>query len=123
MDYTNNNYIKLQINNGQIIALFLFIITLFISLLLAYNEKLNLKDEEPIFDDKTVLIIAIINRSVVVILGLYFVYTSLIEKELDNRNNIQVITSILAFLASLIGLYDLIRNYQELNNNIDLPLL
>ena len=113
-----NNYIndiKLNINKGQIIALFLFIIVLFISLLLSYNERLSLKNKEPLFDSREVLLIAIINRIIVVLLSLYFVYTSIIINNLDNKNNIQVLTSILAFLASLIGLYDLIRNYQQLN--------
>ena len=124
-----NNYIsdtKLKIINGQIIALFLFIVTLFVSILLAYNEKLNLEGKSSLFDDEDVLKIAIINRIIVVSLGIYFVYTTYIDKELNNKDSIPLISSILALLASVIGLYDLFRNYQKQNdniNNIDLPIL
>ena len=124
-----NNYIsdtKLKIINGQIIALFIFIVTLFVSILLAYNEKLNLEGKSSLFDDEDVLKIAIINRIIVVSLGIYFVYTTYIDKELNNKDSIPLISSILALLASVIGLYDLFRNYQKQNdniNNIDLPIL
>jgi len=120
------NDMRLKITNGQIIALFLFIITLFISILLAYNEKLRLEGKNVIFTNEEVLIIAIINRIVVVTLGLYFVYTTLINKELNNTDNIPIISSILALLASIVGLYDLFRNYQNNSNSInelDLPYL
>lgn len=128
MNDNDINEIKLTITNGQIIGLFLFVLTLFISILLAYNEKLNLENKNPLFNDDDVLIIAIINRIVVVALGLYFVYTTLINKELDNNDNIPVFTSLLALLASLVGLYDLFRNYQRSNNvnitdDLDLPVL
>lgn len=112
------NKIRLNIINGQLIALFLFIVTLFISILLAYNEKLSLQNKTPLFENEDVLKIAIINKIIVVILGLYFVYTSIIEKEINNKNSIQIFTSILALLASLVGLIDLINNYINLQKNI-----
>lgn len=115
MNYVDS--IKLKNINGQLIALFLFIITLFINILLAYNEKLNLENKTSFFNNEESLIIAIVNRIVVVLLGLYFVYTTLIEKEINNSDNIQLIASILAFLASLIGLYNLLKNYNELKQN------
>ena len=122
-----NNNAKLNIINGQIIALFLFILTLFVSIILAYNEKLNLENKTPLFKNDDVLKIAIINRIVVVTLGLYFVYTSILEKELDNdEDNLPIITSTLALLASLVGLYDLITKYNEFKQNsnlFDIPSL
>lgn len=115
MNYVND--IKLKIINGQLVALFLFIITLFINILLAYNEKLNLENKESLFNNETSLIIAIINRIVVVLLSFYFIYTTKIEKEINNTDNIQLMASIIALLASLVGLYNLIRNYNELQQN------
>ncbi len=111
------NDIKLEIINGQLIALALFIITLLVSILLAYNEKLNLENKTPLFNNEKSLEISIINRLVVVILGAYFIYTSVVNKNLDNSDNIQVFSSILAFLASLVGLYSLIRSYILLKEN------
>lgn len=111
------NKIRLNIINGQLIALFLFIATLFISILLAYNEKLNLENKKTLFKNDNVLKIAIANRIVVVLLGLYFVYTSIIEKEINNKNTLQIYSSILALTASVLGLIDLINNYIELSNN------
>lgn len=111
MNYVNN--IKLKNINGQIIALFLFIITLFVNILLAYNEKLNLEGKSSFFDNETSLIISIINRIIVVLLGLYFVYTSIVDRNINDSDNIQVISSILAFLASLVGLYNLLKSYYE----------
>ena len=115
MNYVDS--IKLKNINGQLIALFLFIITLFVNILLAYNEKLNLEHRKSFFDNEESLIIAIINRIVVIVLSIYFVYTTYIEKEINNTDNIQLIASILALIASLVGLYNLLRNYSELKQN------
>lgn len=111
------NKIRLNIINGQLIALCLFIITLFISILLAYNEKLTLENKKSLFNNNESLRIAIINRIVVVIISLYFVYTSFVEKKINNKNNIQIFSAILTLLASIIGLYDLINNYIKLEQN------
>lgn len=115
MNYVNVT--KLKITNGQIIAIVLFIISLLINLLLAYNEKLNLENQKTLFNNETALIIAIINRILLVLISLYFVYTTLIEKEINNTDNLQLTASILAFIASLIGLYNLLRSYFELKQN------
>lgn len=115
MNYVNVT--KLKITNGQIIAIVLFIISLLINLLLAYNEKLNLENQKTLFNNETALIIAIINRILLVLISLYFVYTTLIEKEINNTDNLQLTASILAFIASLIGLYNLLKSYFELKQN------
>ena len=113
---------ELKLINGQIIGIIFFIVTLIVSLLLTYNEKLQRENKPPLFTNKKALDIAFLNRLIVVLLGLYFLYTSYKRKDLGNNNannyiNLEIIASWLAFLASAIVFYIVFLNYN--NHNFD----
>ena len=115
---------ELKLINGQIIGIIFFIVTLIVSLLLTYNEKLQRENKPPLFTNKKALDIAFINRLIVVLLGLYFLYTSYKRKDLGNNNlnnyiNLNIIPSWLVFLASAIVFYIVFLNYN--NPNFDVP--
>lgn len=126
----NNKEIKLI--NGQIITTSLFIITLVVSIIIAYNEKLMKQNKEPFFTIKEALNIALINRICVIILGSYFVYDAYKRRDLnndnksegfnftnsqkvDNTSNLQILSSWIALISSLIILYIIIQNYRNTN--------
>jgi len=127
----NQNEEELKLINGQIIGIIFFIVTLIVSLLLTYNEKLQRENKPPLFSNKKALDIAFINRLIVVLLGLYFLYTSYKRKDLENNNlnnyiNLEIIASWLAFLASAIVFYIVFLNYNNPNfdvSEIEEPIL
>ena len=122
---------ELKLINGQIIGIIFFIVTLIVSLLLTYNEKLQRENKPPLFTNKKALDIAFLNRLIVVLLGLYFLYTSYKRKNLENNNlnnyiNLEIIASWLAFLASVIVFYIVFLNYNNPNfdvSEIEEPIL
>ena len=127
----NQNEEELKLINGQIIGIIFFIVILIVCLLLTYNEKLQRENKPPLFTNKKALDIAFLNRLIVVLLGLYFLYTSYKRKDLGNNNannyiNLEIIASWLAFLASAIVFYIVFLNYNNPNfdvSEIEEPIL
>ncbi len=114
----NNKNKEIKLINSQIIAITIFIITLLISLLLNYNEKLKLENKNLIFAEKQSLYISLINRTIVLIIALYFIYNSYIRQKIDNKDdfnsNLELLAAFLAFISSFIAFYIVFIN---LNNN------
>ncbi len=120
MNDTNEKEIKLI--NGQIIGIFLFIITLLVSILISYNEKLQRENKRAFFSNKEALDISFINRLVVVLIGIYFVYDAYARKnnapQNDPDSNLEILSSWFALIASIIVLYIVIRNYNNPNFDV-----
>lgn len=127
----NNNDEEIKLINGQLIGTSIFIIALIISLIITYNEKLQKENKQPIFTNKESINIALINRIVLLILGGYFVYDAfrrkiLAEENASNKNNkfneltsnLQITASWFAFISSVIILFIIILNYNNLNFDI-----
>lgn len=114
----NNKNKEIKLINLSIIAITIFIITLLISLLLNYNEKLKLENKKFIFDEKQGIYISLINRTIVLIIALYFIYNSYIRQKIDNKDdfnsNLELLAAFLAFISSFIAFYIVFIN---LNNN------
>lgn len=114
----NNKNKEIKLINLSIIAITIFIITLLISLLLNYNEKLKLENKKLIFDEKQSIYISLINRTIVLIIALYFIYNSYIRQKIDNKDdfnsNLELLAAFLAFISSFIAFYIVFIN---LNNN------
>ena len=81
----NNNDEQLLLVNGRIIASPLFLITIGISIVLLYNQKLILENKEPILTDQEALDIALFIKVLATILLAFFLYTSV--KEYENNIN------------------------------------
>ena len=124
----NNSNEEIKLINGQIIGTFLFIISLIVSLIITYNEKLQKENKKPFLTNKEAINIALINRIIVLILGGYFVYDAFRRKILSNENsnnkfnnltsNLQITASWFAFISSVIILFIIILNYNNLNFDI-----
>ncbi len=118
----SNNEKQIELVNGQIIGIFLFILTLIVSIIVAYNEKLIRENKSGLFSNKDALNISLINRIIVVILGIYFVYDAYERRRVSNSyddpsSNLQILASWLALIASAIIVYIIVVNYQ--NSNFD----
>ena len=124
----NNNDEQLLLVNGQIIASSLFIITIAISVVLLYNQKLILENKEPILTEQEALDIALFIKVLATILLAFFLYTSVKEYE-RNKNTkkeedsfIQVIASSLVLIAAIITLFVIVKNYNSRSNNLDISI-
>lgn len=111
----NNSDKEIKLLNGQIIGILLFIICLTISLLIVYNEKLIKSNQPYYFTNKESLNILLINRIILILIGIYYVYDAIERKKLTkNASNLQIIASLLALSASLVTLYIVLMNYKKL---------
>ncbi len=124
----NNNDEDLLLVNGQIIASSLFLITIGISIVLLYNQKLILENKEPILTEQEALDIALFIKVLATILLAFFLYTSVKEYE-RNKNTkkeedsfIQVIASSLVLIAAIITLFVIVKNYNSRSNNLDISI-
>lgn len=112
---------EIQILDIQIIATIIFIGSLVVSIILTYDEKLTLIDGKGLFDNSTARKISLINRIVVVILALTFVYGNYVtEKIAEARNTsnvkylkLQLLSGELSLIGSLIVLYIVYKNRNE----------
>ena len=120
---------EIKLIDYEIIGSLLFIGTLFISVILSYNEKLRLEKKEPLFDNKTQKNILIVNKIVVLGIVIFFLYinyehykVALFKNEDTYNYKVQLITSFLAILAALIILYLVLKD-NNISDIIDNPEL
>ena len=108
----------------QIVASFIFILTLIVSIFLNINERNKLLYNKPFLTNEQADAILKTNRFV--ILALFFVFFSLAlrDREIDEiknidltSDNLEIIVSILAIIGGLIVLYD-VYNYGEITPSV-----
>lgn len=98
--------------NIQLFALIVVIFSTIISILLTYNQKLELEDKNPLFDSNDTLNLTLFNRILIVVLSFVFLYVNFKLYELSKKEGedlksyiLQIIASILAVLSGLTALY------------------
>ena len=108
---------ELNIINIQIVATYIFIFSLIISLLLTYNDKLDKINKKTIFNKKQTYKISIFNRILIVVISLVFLYTNNSNRKIAkdkginiNPFNLQIIASELSLLAAIIVTYVVITS-------------
>lgn len=96
----------------QIIALIFTLISVIISLLLSYNQKLEIQGSKTLFTSKKTFQITKYNRLLILILGITFLYINynlykISKKEGENLKpyELQILASILTVITALITLY------------------
>ena len=101
-----------DIINVQLITLFISLFSLILSIIITYNQKLNLEDKDEMFDTDDLFKITLFNRVLIVIISLIFLYVNykLYEISKDEGEdlksyNLQIVASILTVIAGLIALY------------------
>lgn len=111
---------NIELLSNQIIVSLLFIGTIIVSISLTYDERQNLLNESRLYTNKQVKTLSIINRIVIVLLGLYYLYDNYEHikfSKLENKDSsdfdLQEIASILNFIGAIIVLYVVSKNNQE----------
>lgn len=123
----NNDFkdLEIKILDIQLIATALFVVSLFISLLITYDEKIKLENDKGLFSNKTSQNLALFNRIFVVILALVFIYCNYVSKKIaESKNNdtesieLQILAGLISLVASIIVLYVVYKNRNDSNFDI-----
>ena len=103
---------EINILNLQLLTSLIVIITVTVSLLLTYNQKLNLQNKKTIFNKKQTHNISYTNRLIILITAITFLYINYKLYEISKKEGedlkvyyLQIIASILTIIASLIVFY------------------
>lgn len=111
---------EIQLIKYQEYATIIYEIVLIVSFLLLYDEEKKKTKGIGIFKSKTRSSILLINRSIVVIICLVFLYANYENyKKIKNNNEdtssleLQLFGSILVLCAALISIYVVIKNYNK----------
>ncbi len=125
MDKKEEEYI-----NIQLYALFFTLISVIISLLLTYNQKLEIKDLDTLFNPKTTLKVAKFNRSLILILGIIFLYVNyglyqISKTEGENLKPyiLQIFASVLTVITAIITLYVIFLSNKGDVSDIENPII
>lgn len=109
---------EIEVLDIQIIATILFIVSLLISIILTYDEKLKLIKDKGLFESSQAQKISLFNRILVVVLAIAFVYGNYVTEkiaEARQKNNVkylklQLFSGELSLIGSLIVLYIVYKN-------------
>ena len=107
-----NNKEEINILNIQLITSLIVIITVAVSLLLTYNQKLNLQNKKTIFTKKQTHNVSYINRLIILITAISFLIINYKLYQISKKEGedlkvyyLQIIASILTTIASIIVFY------------------
>lgn len=117
---------EIQILDIQIIATIIFILSLVLSIILTYDEKIKIQTGKGIFGNKQARRISLFNRVLVVILAIVFVYGNYVTEkiaEARQKNNVkylklQLLSGELSLLVSIIVLYIVYKNQENENFSV-----
>lgn len=113
----------------QMITSTIFIGTIIVSILLTYNERQNILNEEVLFNDEEADKITVINRSIILILFLTYFYLNYqdlknceVKGEDTYTTKLQLVPSMLSIIGGMIVLYIVIYNEKRNILNISSAL-
>lgn len=118
---------KVKYINLQLIATIGFIIALVISFTLSLDKRESLLNNERLYSDKEAQEIALMQVILVFIVSCLFLYITYNQYNISNKYHendetyllLQSKTAILSVIAALIGLYIVIKNYNQ--NSLQIP--
>ncbi len=119
----NNNEKEIKVVNENMLATIIFIATLIVSLSLSYDKREKLKKNDGLFTKKQARRIAIINRTVVVIIALFYfqIDRETISVTSNKKGNadllyLQAFIEFIAVITALVALYITIKSNSETVN-------
>ena len=116
--------------NIQLFALIFSFISVIISFLLTYNQKLEVRNLNTLFNSKTTFKIAKFNRSLILILGIVFLYVNyrLYEISRDEGEDLkpyqlQLFASVFTIISAFISLYVVFLSNKGDVSDIENPII
>ncbi len=121
---------EIQAINIQLVALFFTVITAIISIIITYNQKLEIEEKEPLFTPKDSLKITLFNRKLILILSFVFLYVNLILKEISKEEgedlkpyNLQLVASLFIIISGIIALYVVSLSNTQNVSDVENPVI
>ena len=116
--------------NIQLISLIIVLLSTIISIILTYNQKLNLEENEGLLSPEKSLKLTLYNRLLAVIISFVFLYVNyklyeISKEEGENLKSysLQIIASFLAVISSLIALYVVSLSTTESLSDVENPII
>lgn len=96
----------------QLWALFIALISAVISIIITYNQRLDLEDLETPLDSKQLFNLTLFNRILIIVLSLVFLYVNYVLYKISKDEGedlkayiLQIIASVLTVITGIIALY------------------
>ena len=122
MDKTDNREIKAI--NIQLIALIVALVSAVISIIITYNQKLDLENRETPLNSKELFNLTLFNRILVLVLSFVFLYVNYVLYKISKEEGedlksyiLQIIASVLVIASGVIALY--VVGLSETDNIVD----
>ena len=116
--------------NIQLVALLFTLITAIISIIITYNQKLELEKKETILSPKDSLKLTLFNRKLILLISFVFLYVNFtllkISKE-EGENlkpyNLQILASLFIIVSGIIALYVVSLSTTENVADVENPVI
>lgn len=115
---------EIQVINIQLYALVIVLFSSILSIIITYNQKLDLEDKEPMYSAKELYKITLFNRILILVLSFVFLYVNYVLYDISKRQGedlkaykLQIFASILVITAGFITLY--VVKLSETENIVD----
>ena len=115
--------------NIQLIALLISLVSVIISIIITYNQKLNLEGINTV-NPKKIFDLTIFNRLLILVLSLIFLYVNYKLYKISKKEGedlkpyiLQIIASILTIIASIIAIYIVSLSTKENIVDVENPII
>lgn len=125
-DYQESNLLAIQLY-----TLIFSLVSVLISMVVTYNQKLSVEKKEVLFESKRARNISLFNRILITGIALVFLYVNfkqyILDKETNNNSEIkndklQIAASLLTIVAALITVYVVYTSSTKTITDIENPL-
>lgn len=114
----------------QLIALVFTLITAIISIIITYNQKLEIEEKKTLLSPKNSLRLTLFNRKFILLLSFVFLYVNyslfkISKEEGENLKpyNLQILASILVIISGIIALYVVSLSTTENVSDVENPII
>lgn len=121
---------EIQAVNIQLIALFVSLVTAIISIIITYNQKLELEKKDTFLNPKESLNLTLFNRNLILILSVVFLYINIVLYDISKEEGedlksykLQIIASILVIISGIIALYVVSLSNTENIVDVENPII
>ena len=119
-----------KIINVQLVTVIISLLSVVISIVLTYNQKLNIEKKESLLNPDKALSLTYFNRILIVIISTVFLYVNyqlykISKEEGESLESYiyQIIASALTIIASLIALYVVTLSENETVVDVENPII
>lgn len=125
-----NNQEEIKTVELQLGTLFFSLLSVIISILLTYNQKLEIKNQDTLFNTKDTFRLTKFNRRLIVVVSIIFLYVNYKLYEISKKEGedlkpyqLQILASLITIISALITLYVVSLSNKEEVVDIENPIV